>query len=133
MRRQGAADVIDDRITLDQISPKEMHIHHIFPWDFMMKDKKALRICEKIGYSRGSYRAIVNDLANLTFLRQSTNSSIGKQDPAEYLAAVPEGTRREHLIPGNQALWAPDRYEDFLDTRRRLISEAINSFLKDLG
>jgi hypothetical protein len=133
MRQKDASDFLDGKVTLDLISPKETHLHHIFPWDFMMKDKRALKMCEMNGFSRGEYREIVNDIANLTFLRQSTNSSIGKCEPAEYLKDIPADIRRTHFIPDDPAIWHPERYEDFLEARRTLIADGINRFLRSLG
>ncbi len=133
MRQQDASDFFDHKIKLDQITPREMHMHHIFPWDFMMKDKRALKMCDHNGYTRSEYREIVNDIANLTFLRQSTNCAVGNQDPGEYLKEIPADTRQAHFIPDDQSLWHPEQFHAFLDARRRLISAAINKFLKSLG
>ncbi len=80
-----------------------------------MKDKRALKMCESNRYNRGDYRAIVNDIANLTFLRQSTNSSIGNLEPAVYLRDIPAEIRRAHFNPDDPVIWNPERYEDFLD------------------
>jgi hypothetical protein len=132
MRQSGASDFHDGKITLDKISPKETHLHHIFPWDFMMKDKRALKMRELNEYSPAEYRAIVNDIANLTFLRHSTNGSIGKSEPADYLKDIPADIRKLHFIPDDPALWRPERYEDFLDARRLLIAKEINRLLKSL-
>ena len=132
MRQQYASDFYDSKVTLDEIGPKETQLHHIFPWDFMMKDKRALKMCESSSYTRGEYRAIVNDIANLTFLRQSTNHSIGKQEPAEYLKEISKDIRKAHFIPDDPALWHPERYVGFIDERSRLIADAINRFLRSL-
>lgn len=133
MRKQDASDFYDHKITLDQIGPTETQLHHIFPWDFMMKDARAIKMSASNGYTRADYRALVNHIANLTFLRQSTNVSIGKQEPAEYLKDIPVDIRRAHFIPNDPSLWHPEQYEDFLDERRRLIADASNKFLKSLG
>jgi hypothetical protein len=132
MRQQQASDFYDHKITLDQVGPSETQLHHIFPWDFMMKDARAVRMSEKMGYTRGDYRALVNDIANLTFLRQATNVSIGKQEPSEYLKDIPPDVRSAHFIPSDPSLWPPERFEDFLDARQRLIADACNRFLKSL-
>jgi hypothetical protein len=132
MRQNGARD-FSDRIALDQITPKDTQLHHIFPWDFMMSDKRALSICSEAEYSRGEYRALVNDIANLTFLRQATNSGVGKREPADYLKEIPEAILKAHFIPLDQELWQPEHYEEFLNARRKLISVAVGRFMKWLA
>ena len=100
----------------------KLHVHHIFP-------KKRL-------YDAGYSRSQVNALANFCFLTAESNWHIGAADPALYLAEAEErnpGVLKSQWIPEDETLWSIDRYPDFLDARRDLLTDAANEMLERLG
>jgi hypothetical protein len=133
MRKKGATDFGSEAASLDQISPEQLQLHHIFPFDFMMKDSKGAEYQKAKQLSLSEYREQVNDIANLTFISQTKNVSIGNAAPWEYL---PNETTRElrkaHFIPENRDFWKPENFGKFLDARRKLLAQAMNSLIKSL-
>lgn len=98
-----------------------LHVHHLFP-KARLKD---------FGYPM----PLRNTLANYTFLTAGTNLNVSDQDPYTYLREVEKrypGALESHWIPMDQELWRVERYEDFLDARRELLSNAANEFLNSL-
>ncbi|GGK63536.1 hypothetical protein Sme01_05750 [Sphaerisporangium melleum] len=98
-----------------------LQVHHIFP--------KA--VLHKAGYDRGQ----VNAIANFCFLTQDTNLVIGKRTPEEYFTEVEDkhpGVLASQWIPADRDLWRVDRYLDFLEARRELLAQAVQSFLAEL-
>ena len=76
---------------LDEIEPGNLHLHHIFPFNFMAESKEGLAQFTHDGHSLAEYRKEINDIANLTFLGKEKNSSIGDEPPWLYL---PQETMR---------------------------------------
>lgn len=77
MREKRAANFGTDAATLDHISAQQLRLHHIFPFDFMMKDSKA-----------------------------------------------------KNYQSSNELSWS--EYREFLDARRRLMANAMNSLIRSL-
>ena len=111
--------------------------HHIFPQAFM----------KKRGFTPSQY----NQIANLAMTQQEINIRIGKIPPANYIerieseaaAGKPElgsieesatfhRNMRQHCIPLDRGLLAPDRYMDFLDARRHLMAAKLRSYYEAL-
>ena len=98
-----------------------LEMHHIFP-------KSRLYAC---GYSRNE----VNALANFTFLTKETNLEVSNKYPADYIpeyAKKHPGAVESHWLPMDDELHGLDRYRDFLEARRKLLSDATNEFLDNL-
>jgi hypothetical protein len=118
---------------LRDIEPQEMHVHHIFPFNFMAKDKNARAYAEQEELNPSEFRASINDIANLTFLSDASNTRIGDKRPQEYLPEwTTKETRRAHFIPEDSSLWTPKRYGEFLAARRALIAKAATRLLSKL-
>jgi len=101
--------------------------HHIFPQSVLYKN----------GYDGDNHidKKVVNEIANRAFITRDTNYQISDNPPSEYLPELIErypDILKKHLIPEDQSLWTVERYEDFLDTRRKLIAGRINEFLQML-
>ncbi len=98
-----------------------LEVHHIFP-------KARL-------YEKGKNKAIVNALANYSFLTKETNLEISDRLPSEYM---PEYYKKHpdaiqsHWIPEDPILWEIENYETFLAERRMLLAKAANTFLGQL-
>lgn len=132
MRRQEATDWgAEGRTLLKDIEPADMHVHHIFPFNFMVKDKDAHAYADGEELNPSEFRTQVNDIANMTFLRYSTNNRIGDLPPWQYLPQeTTKEIRRAHFIPEDRSLWTPERFGDFLEARRALIAKAATRLLK---
>jgi hypothetical protein len=120
--------------SLDEILPRDMQLHHIFPYDFMLTDEKALKYRDSHDLSAAEFRLEVNDIANLTFISRTKNVQIGNLSPWQYLDTETTPTiRRAHFIPEDRSLWKPEAYDKFLGERRRLMAAAMNKVLASLG
>ena len=98
-----------------------LEVHHIFPKDILYKNN----------YSK----AIVNALANYSFLTKETNLEISNQPPREYLPKYIKrhpGAVESHWIPLEPEYWEIDAYEKFLEKRRNLLAAAANQVLDSL-
>lgn len=98
-----------------------LQLHHIFP-------KSKL-------YEHDYLIDEVNALANFTFLTQETNLKVSNRDPEIYLEEFfnkHPGALESHWIPMDRELWKYDRYRDFLEARREILSKAANDFLESL-
>lgn len=108
-------------------------LHHIFPRNYLK--------------SRGFTRAKYNQLANYVMTQSEVNISIGDLEPRRYFEELfaqcnggkvkyggitSEAELRENLrmncIPDDLDLLTTDRYEEFLDRRRRLIAEKVRRY-----
>ncbi len=134
MKKSGATDFdLSNKRYLDEIAPDEIHLHHIFPYDFMMKSKEAKAYQLSKGLTASEFRAEVNDIANLTFISKNQNSSIGKESPWQYMPNyTTKDNLKNHFIPTQEKYWRPQKYDKFLKKRRKLLSKAINKFLKSM-
>jgi hypothetical protein len=99
-----------------------LQFHHIMP-------KSLLR---DMGYDR---RAI-NDIANLAFIGGKTNRNISNKLPKlyleDYIEKRGESLYADHFIPEDKSLWELNRFEDFLDYRRRQMTITLNDFISTL-
>lgn len=119
---------------LSMLLPEELTLHHIFPFKFMQEDRYAQLYKRQKNLSTSEFNAQVNDIANLTFLSKEQNSSIGDKSPCEYLLNLTtKDNLRAHFIPLTKEYWKPINFDRFLTERRKLLSEAINKFLKRLS
>ena len=112
------------------VGPKyNIERHHIFPRSILTKDGR---------YDTGKnlmHNKRVNEIANRVPLTKSGNMDIFSKHPSEYLPIVQEsnpGNLDRFMIPMDEALWKLDNYEDFLQDRRKLISNSINEFMAEL-
>jgi hypothetical protein len=95
--------------------------HHIIPKS-LLKAK---------GFETGE----INEIANMAFITGQTNRRISNKDPAAYLKAIvadqKEGALISQCVPTDPALWATDRYREFLQIRRASLAERMNAFIKE--
>jgi len=134
MRKKGATDFgLSDAQQLNQIPSPEVQLHHIFPFDFMLKDSKARLYQENRGLTVREYRDQVNDIANITFLSRKKNVQVGNVSPWQYLAnETTREMRKAHFIPEDRDLWKSENFDKFLDRRRRTMAKAMNSLIHTL-
>jgi len=134
MRDRQATDWGSGKVRgLDDIEPKDMQLHHIFPFNFMMTDKAAQQYREDRDHTPAEFRTLVNDIANLTFLGREKNAAISNLPPWQYLPnETTKAMRKAHFIPEDPELWKPDNFGGFLDARRKLLAYAMTSLIKSL-
>jgi hypothetical protein len=104
-----------------------LEVHHFFPQ----------AVLRKAGYEPANpvHKRMINEIANLTFLTKQANLGISASKPGVYvpkvLAKYPDALKQQ-AIPQNPALWDVENFEAFLAERRRLLAEAINTFMDSL-
>ena len=95
---------------------------HVFPQSRL----KAVKVTSPdTGRSVMKYRDDArNHLANCMLLTRAENGGGGKSDmsPADWFKDKDANYLDLHLIPKDKALWAMDRYEDFIAERKNLIA-----------
>lgn len=98
-----------------------LEVHHIFPRAQL--------------YKREHSQSEVNALANFCFLTKDTNLDITDRLPEAYfpqVEAAHPGALASQWIPENPELWKVERFEDFLEARRFLLSEELNRRMEEL-
>lgn len=109
-------------------------IHHIFPAAFMLEnneDAEKYRKAQQL--SLAEFRSQINDVANLTFISEPANKSIGKLPLFGYLKDEPLKNLEAHCIPTDRDLWQVKNFDKFCEKRRMLLAKAMNIYIKDLG
>ena len=93
--------------------------HHIF----------SRRVLEHAGFD--DLRRI-NAMANRVLLGQPAPKEHRNASPADYLPEIAQnqpGALQAQSVPMDHDLWQPERFLDFLATRRRLLAAAMNEFI----
>jgi len=104
---------------------------HIFP-------QSKLEPFLRTKYSDDSYREkIINETANIIFLSRKENyPTKSNRLPTDYLPGVIENHGEQALldqcVPLDKNLWELERFEDFLNERRKLFVQAINKLLSEI-
>jgi hypothetical protein len=91
-------------------------IHHIFPKSITPEYDELF----------------ADDIANITFLKETTNKIIGSQEPIEYLTGIDEEVVKKHFIPSNCELWKRSGFKEFIKERRKLIAQSIKKTYEDI-
>ena len=103
------------------VSSLSLNVHHIFPQKYL-----------RANGIDSDYD--IDDICNTTLISSKANRDISAQAPSDYFETegVDSTKLREHFVPLDESLWHADSYHDFLDERRKLLSEALSEFLKKL-
>lgn len=102
--------------------------HHVFP----------RAVLKKAGYDTANNQEDFNkvhEIANRVPLTRSGNMEIFDDEPSKYLPKVEEknlGNLRKFFIPMDKELWNVKDFENFLEMRRNLLADGINSFMNGL-
>ena len=101
--------------------------HHIFPQALLYEN----------GLDSENYldKKKVNEIANRAFITRDANYEISDKKPCDYLPEVEKkypGALEQQFIPTDISLWKVEKYDDFLEERRKLIADGINTFLRKL-
>ncbi|MFC1932280.1 DUF262 domain-containing protein [Chloroflexota bacterium] len=105
-----------------------IEIHHIFPTSRLYKEG---------GLDSNDRRDIAkaNEIANLAFLTKEANLKVSDNLPHIYLPKILEKyptALKSQFVPEDPRLWIIEHYDIFLEERRKLIAEGINSFMNKL-
>jgi len=98
----------------------QLELHHIFP-RAILKESGEFKTHE------------IDDIANIVFLSQKANRTILKSEPGDYLGNVEKDRLKAQYVPLITDLWKVARFKDFLAERRRLITQAINEYMREIG
>jgi hypothetical protein len=77
---------------------------------------------------RSRYQA--DTVANIAFITDAVNRSIGAASPDVYLNQISSEVRASQCIPSDEKLWRIDKAEEFWKARRQLLAEAFNAALR---
>lgn len=105
-------------------------VDHIFPQSALRKIKTVSPETGRLSIVK--YKQDARDqLANCMLLTKAENGAGGKADtlPEVWFADKPESYLDMHLIPKNKDLWKIDRFEDFIEERKRLIKAKFSYLL----
>jgi uncharacterized protein with ParB-like and HNH nuclease domain len=105
-------------------------VDHIFPQSALKKIKVVSPETGRMTNSKYKQDSR-NQLANCMLLSQEENGAGGKSDilPETWFADKTEEYLEMHLIPRNKELWKIDRFEDFIEERKRLIKTKFSYLL----
>jgi len=105
-------------------------VDHIFPQSALRKIKAVSPETGRLSIVK--YKQDARDqLANCMLLTQAENGAGGKSDtlPEAWFSGKPESYLDMHLIPRDKDLWKIDRFEDFIEERKRLIKAKFSYLL----
>ncbi len=101
-----------------------LEVHHIFP-------KSRLYKATEFGFSKSE----VNAVANYCFLTKDSNLKIGDQLPENYFPKVENehpGVLASQWIPDDPNLWKIQNFRQFLEARKSLLANELNSVMEEL-
>ena len=93
-----------------------LDFHHVFADSILKKTK---------------FKDKKEDIANKTFLTNKSNKKLSDSDPT-YLSEYSKELLKDHLIPDDCKLWNIEKYEEFLEKRKEIMSKELNKFLIEL-
>lgn len=97
---------------------------HIFPFSVLRNNG--------YGWEQRHKYSLAQEITNRAVLTQTANRSKSDDAAKDYLSMAKSTfshSLRDQVIPEDESLWAIERYEDFLDERRRMLAEQLNSYL----
>jgi hypothetical protein len=77
-------------------------------------------------------RYTADTIANIAFVSDGTNRSVGAASPDVYLDQLETEVLESQCIPVDRSLWRIDRADEFWHARRQLLADAFNSYLKKM-
>jgi hypothetical protein len=101
----------------------QYHQDHIFPQSLFSDERLAAAGVPAEKWA--GYRELSNRIANLQLLRGQENEAKSDQQIDEWLRTRDGDFRRRHLIPEDDALLHPFRFEDFVAGREGLMRERL--------
>ena len=105
----------------------QLELDHIFPFS-------KLKIAGYGKENRVKY-ALAQEFTNRAILTQWANRTKSNTNAADYLASVKTNFPKAlelQCIPQDENLWKIENYEEFLETRRKILADQLNTFLKNI-
>ncbi|HEX4962319.1 MAG TPA: DUF262 domain-containing protein [Thermoanaerobaculia bacterium] len=78
-----------------------------------------------------STRSRADNVANIAFIAEDVNKSIGLTGPEVYLKQVKPKVLESQCVPLDPNLWSVQRSSDFWQARRSILAEAFNEFVRE--
>jgi hypothetical protein len=76
-------------------------------------------------------RAEADNVANIAFVTEDVNKSIGVSGPEVYLKTIKQRALESQCVPEDSTLWSVDRAEEFWNARRLLLADSFNDYVRD--
>lgn len=73
-------------------------------------------------------RVTADNVANIAFIAEDVNQSIGQSGPEVYLKRIKPAVLTSQCIPSDSALWSIDAAPAFWKSRRELLAQSFNDF-----
>jgi uncharacterized protein with ParB-like and HNH nuclease domain len=105
-------------------------VDHIFPQSALRRIKSVSPETSRLSVVKHK-QDTRDQLANCMLLTQAENGAGGKSDtlPDAWFSDKPESYLNMHLIPKDKDLWKIDRFEDFIEERKKLIRDKFSYLL----
>jgi hypothetical protein len=76
-------------------------------------------------------RTSADNVANIAFIAEDVNKSIGQSGPEVYLKRIKTTVLKSQCIPSDSTLWSIDSAPLFWKARRELLADAFNEFVRE--
>lgn len=107
-----------DFLTNETITFENSTIHHIFPRKYLIDTK---------------YGQLLNDVGNITLITYPSNQRLLDELPENYLIKVHPEVRKSHYIPENTECWKFEKFGEFIEQRKNLLKNAVETFFSDIS
>ncbi|MDD2284744.1 MAG: DUF262 domain-containing protein [Paludibacter sp.] len=101
---------------------------HIFPFSILKKNG--------YGWENRHKYSLAQEITNRAILTKTANRTKSNKEAKNYLAEVQQNFPNAlelQSIPTDNRLWELENYEQFLQTRRKLLAKQLNTFLKSIS
>lgn len=101
---------------------------HIFPFSILKKNG--------YGWENRHKYSLAQEITNRAILTKTANRTKSNKEAKNYLAEVQQNFPNAlelQSIPTDNRLWELENYEQFLQTRRKLLAKQLNTFLKNIS
>lgn len=131
--KAGDKGFLSQHVTISDLIALRGDIHHLFPKDYL----------KRYGFEKSKY----NQIANYAYMQSEINIKVGNRSPKEYFDSIREqidkdtplisgissedellANLRQNSVPSEIMEMSFEDYSDFLNLRRRLMSQKIREF-----
>ena len=77
-------------------------------------------------------RVMADTVANIAFIGEDVNRSIGQSGPEVYLKQISPQVLASQCVPADSSMWRIDRADEFWKARRHLLAESFNDFIREV-
>lgn len=114
LRESNAKDFLPPH---EPITRGNSDVHHIFPVSYLIGSR---------------YEQLSSDIGNLTLITSQSNQRLSNKLPENYLPEVPSEILKSHYIPEDRECWKLEKIEEFIEQRKKLLKDAVESFFRDI-